>query len=90
SEQWIVDRVTLRQGKVQDLQYVDDPQYLGFLSVKASSILFSQRFYPKCSLCSTDPALLISAYLYVAARAEEFLAHIKNIAVKVENHVHPA
>jgi len=33
SKRWIVDRATLKQARVDDLQYVDDPQYLDLLNI---------------------------------------------------------
>jgi SpoVK/Ycf46/Vps4 family AAA+-type ATPase len=33
SKRWIVDRATLRQARADDLQYVDDPDHLDFLSI---------------------------------------------------------
>jgi hypothetical protein len=33
SKRWIVDRATLKQARVDDLQYVDDPELLDFLAI---------------------------------------------------------
>ena len=33
SKRWIVDRSTLHQARSDDLQYVDNPEYLGFLNI---------------------------------------------------------
>ncbi|TFK63986.1 cyclin-like protein [Pluteus cervinus] len=38
-KRWIVDRATLRQSRAEDLQYVDDPQYLDFLSIYFANII---------------------------------------------------
>ncbi|KAG6849433.1 hypothetical protein H0H93_008509 [Arthromyces matolae] len=32
-KRWVVDRATLRQARVEDLKYVDDPDYLDFLAI---------------------------------------------------------
>jgi hypothetical protein len=45
SKRWIVDRATLKQARVDDLQYVDDPQYLDLLNIffaNGESILIKQ------------------------------------------------
>ncbi|KAH6870874.1 hypothetical protein BKA70DRAFT_1242192 [Coprinopsis sp. MPI-PUGE-AT-0042] len=47
----------------------------------ATATAVFRRFYLKNSLRSTDPVLLISVCLYVAARAGELLVHIKNVTV---------
>ncbi|KAH6870854.1 hypothetical protein BKA70DRAFT_1413950 [Coprinopsis sp. MPI-PUGE-AT-0042] len=90
SNRWIVDRAALRQARAEDLQYVDDPEHLDFLAIApalglARSFRYDLRpwFYLKNSLRSTDPVLFISAYLYVAARAGELLAHIKSVTTKL-------
>jgi len=33
SKRWIVDRATLKQARADDLQYVDEPEYLDFLAI---------------------------------------------------------
>ena len=33
SKQWIVDRATLNQARVEDLSYVNDPEHLEFLAI---------------------------------------------------------
>ena len=33
SKRWIVDRAALKQARVDDLQYVDDPELLDFLAI---------------------------------------------------------
>ncbi|KAH6899444.1 cyclin-like protein [Coprinopsis sp. MPI-PUGE-AT-0042] len=97
-KRWIVDRGALKQARAEDLQYVDDPQYLDFLAIYFANIIarlgkklqlrqrviatatvFFRRFYLKNLYCATDPFLVISACLYVAAKAEEFPAHIKSV-----------
>ncbi|KAF8665674.1 hypothetical protein AX16_000127 [Volvariella volvacea WC 439] len=32
-KRWIVDRATVKQARAEDMQYVDDPEYLDFLSI---------------------------------------------------------
>ncbi|KAH6873697.1 cyclin-like protein [Coprinopsis sp. MPI-PUGE-AT-0042] len=89
-KRWIVDRGALKQARAEDLQYVDDPQYLDFLAIYFANIIarlgkklqLRQRVIAnryRNSYCATDPFLVISACLYVAAKAEEFPAHIKSV-----------
>ena len=33
SKRWVIDRATLRQARAEDLQYLDDPEYLDFFSI---------------------------------------------------------
>ncbi len=33
SKRWIVDRATLHQARLDDMQYVDDPEHLEFLGI---------------------------------------------------------
>ncbi|KAH6870873.1 hypothetical protein BKA70DRAFT_1131469 [Coprinopsis sp. MPI-PUGE-AT-0042] len=33
-KRWIVNRAALRQARVEDLQYVNDPEHLDFLGIK--------------------------------------------------------
>jgi hypothetical protein len=33
SKRWIVDRTSLRRARLDDLQYVDDPEHLDFLGI---------------------------------------------------------
>ncbi|KAG2092919.1 uncharacterized protein F5147DRAFT_585684 [Suillus discolor] len=32
-KRWIVDRATLKESRSDDLQYVDDPEYLDFFAI---------------------------------------------------------
>ncbi|KAK7053766.1 CYCLIN domain-containing protein [Favolaschia claudopus] len=45
----------------------------------ATATVFFRRFYLKNSYCETDPFIVIAACCYVAAKAEECPAHIKNV-----------
>ncbi|KZP07788.1 cyclin-like protein [Athelia psychrophila] len=36
---WIVDRATLKQARVDDLQYVDDPEHLEFLAIFFANVI---------------------------------------------------
>ena len=46
SKRWIVDRATLRQARVTDLKYVDDPEYLDFFGIFfANGTSFSPSLY---------------------------------------------
>ncbi|KAI0695734.1 cyclin-like protein [Cytidiella melzeri] len=36
---WIVDRATLRQARIEDIQYVEDPEYLDFLSIFFANVI---------------------------------------------------
>lgn len=47
--------------------------------VIATATVFFRRFYLKNSYCETDPFIVIAACCYVAAKAEESPAHIKNV-----------
>ncbi|TFK22813.1 hypothetical protein FA15DRAFT_706047 [Coprinopsis marcescibilis] len=47
--------------------------------VIATATVFFRRFYLKNLYCETDPFLVISACIYVAAKAEESPVHIKNV-----------
>ncbi|KAJ8581017.1 cyclin-like protein [Rhizopogon salebrosus TDB-379] len=38
-KRWIVDRATLRQARADDLQYVDDPEYLDFFSIFFTNVI---------------------------------------------------
>jgi hypothetical protein len=33
SKKWIVDRATVHQARYEDLQYVEDPEYLDYLAI---------------------------------------------------------
>ncbi|KAF8901596.1 cyclin-like protein [Mucidula mucida] len=48
----------------------------------ATATVFFRRFYLKNSYCETDPFLVISACIYVAAKAEESPVHIKNVVTE--------
>ena len=48
----------------------------------ATATVFFHRFYLKNLYCETDPFLVISACVYVAAKAEESPIHIKNIVTE--------
>ncbi|KAF8173835.1 cyclin-like protein [Mycena galopus ATCC 62051] len=45
----------------------------------ATATVFFRRFYLKNSYCETDPFIVIAACCYVAAKAEEYPVHIKNV-----------
>nr|GAT54475.1 predicted protein [Mycena chlorophos] len=45
----------------------------------ATATVFFRRFYLKNSYCETDPFIVIAACCYLASKAEEFPAHIKNV-----------
>ncbi|KAF8991686.1 cyclin-like protein [Cyathus striatus] len=47
--------------------------------VIATATVFFRRFYLKNSYCETDPFFVIAACIYVAAKAEEYPVHIKNV-----------
>ena len=47
--------------------------------VIATATMFFRRFYLKNAYCETDPFFVISACIYVAAKAEESSVHIKNV-----------
>jgi hypothetical protein len=55
SKRWIVDRATLKQARTEDLQYIDDPEYLDFLL-----IYFANGRYLVRTLYD-DPALTVGA-----------------------------
>ncbi|KIJ59420.1 hypothetical protein HYDPIDRAFT_118514 [Hydnomerulius pinastri MD-312] len=38
-KRWIVDRATLRQARTDDLQYIDDPEYLAYFSVCFANVI---------------------------------------------------
>ncbi|KAF4602706.1 RNA polymerase II holoenzyme cyclin-like subunit [Pleurotus pulmonarius] len=38
-KRWIVDRATLKQARADDVQYVDDPEYLDFLSIYFADLI---------------------------------------------------
>ncbi|KZT13223.1 cyclin-like protein [Laetiporus sulphureus 93-53] len=38
-KRWLVDRATLRQARVEDLQYVDDPEHLDFLAIFVANLI---------------------------------------------------
>ncbi|EMD31748.1 hypothetical protein CERSUDRAFT_119333 [Gelatoporia subvermispora B] len=38
-KRWILDRATLRQARADDLQYVDDPEHLDFLSIFFANLI---------------------------------------------------
>ncbi|KAF9224527.1 cyclin-like protein [Gyrodon lividus] len=38
-KRWVVDRATLRQARVDDLQYVDDPEYFTYFSVFFANVI---------------------------------------------------
>ncbi|KIK81129.1 hypothetical protein PAXRUDRAFT_35965 [Paxillus rubicundulus Ve08.2h10] len=38
-KRWIVDRVTLREARADDLQYVDDPEYFTYFSVFFANVI---------------------------------------------------
>ena len=48
SKRWIVDRATLRQARVADLKYVDDPEYLDFFGIFFAN---GTSFSPSMLLC---------------------------------------
>lgn len=50
--------------------------------VIATATVFFRRFYLKNSYCETDPFIVISACCYLAAKAEEFPVHIKNVVTE--------
>ncbi len=50
--------------------------------VAASATVFVKRFYAKNSYCATDPCLLITAAIYVAAKAEESPVHIRSVVAE--------
>ncbi|KAH8831113.1 cyclin-like protein [Flagelloscypha sp. PMI_526] len=50
--------------------------------VIATAVVFFRRFYLKNSYCDTDPFLVLSACVYVAAKAEESPVHIKNVVTE--------
>ncbi|PVF96073.1 hypothetical protein CPB86DRAFT_709885 [Serendipita vermifera] len=52
--------------------------------VIATATVFFKRFYLKNSLCETDPYIVLVACCYVAGKAEELPAHIKNV-IQVAN-----
>jgi cyclin-C len=45
----------------------------------ATANIFFKRFYLKSALCETDPFLVVSACVYVAAKVEETPVHIKSV-----------
>ncbi|KAH7927034.1 cyclin-like protein [Leucogyrophana mollusca] len=38
-KRWIIDRATLRQARTDDLQYVEDPEYLEFFSIFFANVI---------------------------------------------------
>lgn len=55
----------------------------------ATAIIFFHRFYacsPGNSFSSTDPALVATACVYVAAKVEEAPLHIRNVAQEAAKH----
>ncbi|OCH87091.1 cyclin-like protein [Obba rivulosa] len=38
-KRWMLDRATLRQARADDLQYVDDPEYLDFLAIFFANLI---------------------------------------------------
>ncbi|THG94762.1 hypothetical protein EW026_g6771 [Hermanssonia centrifuga] len=48
----------------------------------ATATVFFRRFYMKNAYCETDPFIVIAACCYVAAKAEEFPVHIKNVVTE--------
>ncbi|KAF8164749.1 cyclin-like protein [Crassisporium funariophilum] len=38
-KRWIVDRASLNQARAEDLQYVEDPEYLDFLSIYFANVI---------------------------------------------------
>jgi cyclin C len=52
--------------------------------VIATATVFFKRFYLKNSLCETDPYIVLVACCYLAGKAEELPAHIKNV-IQVAN-----
>lgn len=50
--------------------------------VIATATVFFRRFYLKNSYAETDPFMVIAACCYVAAKAEEFPVHIKNVVTE--------
>ncbi|KAI0337540.1 cyclin-like protein [Trametopsis cervina] len=38
-KRWIVDRDTLRQARVEDLQYIEDPEYLDFFNIFFANVI---------------------------------------------------
>ncbi|RDB20277.1 RNA polymerase II holoenzyme cyclin-like subunit [Hypsizygus marmoreus] len=38
-KRWLVDRATLKQARADDLQYVDDPDYLDFLAIYFANVI---------------------------------------------------
>lgn len=50
--------------------------------VIATAIVFFRRFYIKNAYCETDPFVVIAACCYVAGKAEESPAHIKNVVAE--------
>nr|VWP00568.1 N/A [Ganoderma boninense] len=38
-KRWVVDRATLHQARSDDLQYVDNPEYLGFLNIFFANLI---------------------------------------------------
>ncbi|KAH7907126.1 cyclin-like protein [Hygrophoropsis aurantiaca] len=38
-KRWIIDRATLRQARVDDLQYVEDPEFLDFFSIFFANVI---------------------------------------------------
>jgi hypothetical protein len=53
--------------------------------VIATATVFFRRFYLKNSYCETDPFIVIAACCYVAAKAEESPAHIKNVVTEARS-----
>jgi len=53
--------------------------------VIATATVFFRRFYLKNSYCETDPFIVIAACCYVAAKAEESPAHIKNVVAEARS-----
>ncbi|KAI0071493.1 cyclin-like protein [Panus rudis PR-1116 ss-1] len=38
-QRWIIDRLTVKQARAQDLSYVDDPEYLDFLNIYFANLI---------------------------------------------------
>jgi cyclin-C len=47
--------------------------------VIATATVFFRQFHVENLYCETDPFIMIAACCYVAAKAEEFPVHIKNV-----------
>jgi cyclin C len=73
--------------------YFRSPQVISKLGKKlllrqrviATATVFFRRFYLKNSYCETDPFIVIAACCYVAAKAEESPAHIKNVVTEARS-----